>query len=82
MPFFQTILLIICELQKQNRYKECANLYDEQYHRWVMAENSAESVRIQKEILALTGQIAKDTKSIARSSRTTALFTELNYYRK
>ena len=60
-------------------WKECADLYEEQYHRWVMEENSKESVRIQSEIRNLTGQMATHTKSIAKSSRATAIFTGLMY---
>jgi len=60
-------------------WKECADKYEEQLHRWKMEANSAENLQIQKEIRNLTGQVSKNTKSIARSSRATAIFTGLIY---
>ena len=60
-------------------YKECADKYEEQFHRWTIEKNGAESIRIQTEIRNLTGQVAKNTKSIARSSKATAIFTGLMY---
>ena len=60
-------------------WKESVDLYEEQFHRWIMEKNSAESIRIQTEIRNLTAQVANNTSSIARSSRATAIFTGLMY---
>jgi len=64
---------------RASTWKDCADLYEEQFHRWILEKNSAENVQIQTEIRNLTGKVAKNTKSIARSSRATAIFTGLMY---
>jgi len=73
-----TMHKLVINLRASN-YKECADKYEEEYHRRKMEKNSEESIQIQKEIRNLTGQVAKNTKSIARSSRATAIFTGLMY---
>ena len=60
---------------KATTWKECVNLYDEQLYRWQMLENSAENIRINREIRALT-------KRAADSATAAAIFSGLNFLLK
>ena len=64
---------------RASNWKVCVDLYEEQYHRWVMEENSRENIRIQSEIRNLTGQMASDMKKIKRNTAATAIFSGLTY---
>jgi len=65
---------------RASTWKECVDLYEEQYHRWVMEENSRENIRIQSEIRNLSGQIASDTRKIKRNTAATAIFSGLTFF--
>lgn len=58
---------------RASTWKESVDLYEEQYHRWIMETNSTESVKIQTEIRNLTKYIA------TRSPISIAIFTGLIY---
>jgi len=79
-PLALKTMLEFVENFNASTYKECANLYDTMLNAWISQAQSAEMIEIQRQTLALTGQIAKNTKSIARSSRATAIFTGLIYF--
>jgi len=38
---------------RASNWKECADLYEEQLHRWTMESNSAEALQIQQEISSI-----------------------------
>ena len=58
--------------RRASTWKECADLYEEHVHRTIMQKNSAESIRIQREI-------GYNTASAARSARAAAIFSGLNF---
>jgi len=60
---------------RASTWKECVELYEEQLHRWKLEANSEESIRLQSEIRDLTGKVAK-------SARTSAIFSGLNFFLK
>ena len=53
--------------QRATVWKECVNYYEEQKHRWNMESNSAEAMRLQKQILMAN-------ESTAESANAAALF--------
>ena len=56
---------------RASTWKECADLYEEQLHRWQMETNSAENLRLQREIRGLT-------KRAADGATAAAIFSGLN----
>jgi len=60
---------------RASTWKECANLYEEQLHRWQMEANGAESLQLQREIRALT-------ETAAKSAKAAAIFSGLNFFLK
>lgn len=52
---------------RANNWEKCADKYEEQYHRWVMEKNSAESLELQRQTL-------QASKSAANSSRSASVF--------
>ena len=60
----ETMLRFVKNL-RASTWKECADLYEEQLHRWQMEANSAENLRLQREIRNLTGSAANNAKAAA-----------------
>ena len=60
---------------RASNWKECADMTEEQLHRWKMEANSAEGLRLQAETRNLTAQVAKHSKKTARRAGATAVFT-------
>jgi hypothetical protein len=56
---------------RASTWKECADKYEEQLHRWKMESNSDENLRLQREIRGLT-------KRAADSATAAAIFSGLN----
>jgi hypothetical protein len=74
-PLALSTMLGFVKNYRASTWKECANLFEEQFHRWKMEANSEESLRLQSEIRDLTGQVARNT-------RTTAIFSGLIFFLK
>ena len=68
-------MLTFVKNRRASTWKECADLYEVTYHQWIMQANSAEALRIQQEI-------SNYTKATARSARTAAIFSGLNFFLK
>ena len=60
---------------RASNWKECADLYEEQLHRWTMESNSAEALQIQQEISSYT-------RATAKSAKAAAIFSGLNFFLK
>jgi gas vesicle protein len=60
---------------RASTWKECADKYEEQLHRWQMEANGAESIQLQSEIRNLT-------ESAAKSAKAAAIFSGLNFFLK
>ena len=74
-PLALTTMLGFVRNLRASTWKECADLYEEQLHRWQMEENSAENIRLQREIRGLT-------KRAVDSATTAAVFSGLNFLLK
>ena len=70
----KTMLGFVRNLRASN-WKECANLYEEQLHRWQMEINSAEGLELQLQTRILAGEASKN-------SAWAALFSGLSLLRK
>ncbi|MDR0811983.1 MAG: hypothetical protein LBN23_06920 [Paludibacter sp.] len=56
-------MLNIIEKGRANDWKELADKYDEQYHRWTMEENAAERLELQRQQAEAIDDILKTTRS-------------------
>lgn len=66
----ETMLRFVRNLRASN-WKECANLYEEQLHRWHMEMNSAEGLELQRQTKLFAGMAS-------RNSALSAVFSGLN----
>ena len=73
--FALEVMLKFAINRRVSTWKECVDLYETQVHRWRMETDSEENLRIQRDIRHLTGQAAK-------SAKTAAIFSGLNYFLK
>ena len=70
----QTMLGFVRNL-RASTWKECADLYEEQLHRWQMEENNAEHNMLLQQVQNLTGKAAA-------ASTASAIFSGLNFFLK
>ena len=74
-PLALDTMLGFVENFRASTWKECADKYEEQLHRWQLEANGAESLRLQREIRNLT-------ESTAKSAKAAAIFSGLNFFLK
>jgi len=59
--------------RRADSWKECANLYEEQLHRWTLEKNSEEALKLAAETNALA-------ESAVRNSQAAAIFSGINLF--
>ena len=70
-PLALTTMLGFVKNLRASTWKECADLYEQQLHRWKIETNSAENLQLQREIRNLTN-------TAANSAKAAAIFSGLN----